>query len=776
MGARACCGAAAGPAGALGLLLCLLCLLPSPAAGGAAAAAAGVEAALKADAAALAPWLVALRRELHAAPELMFDLPATSARVRAALEELGIPVEGPYATSGLVGRLGRGAPVVALRADMDALPVHEPPGLPFRSKNEGVMHACGHDAHMTMLLGAAKLLKAREASLKGTVLLVFQPAEEGGAGADVMIRAGAIDGADAAFGMHVLPSIPTGQLALRAGTLMAGSLTFKFTVTGRGGHAALPHLNIDPVPAAAALIQALQVLVSRETSPLGSAVLSVTQLQGSDADNIIPDVVTLRGTLRALTHEHMEFMRRRIEEVVPAAVGAYQCNGTVDWQLGHHPYYPPTVNDPAAAALAREAAAAVLGADNVLDTEPIMPAEDFAFFTRAVPSSFMFIGIRNESVGATANLHSPAFALDEGVLPLGAAVHANLALRFLDGGLPGGGGGGARDELPIVLAAPLQPARTGSQHTHRQQQPGVAAKRRRAARAPPPEVHRPSIVGPRLLASAGRGMALAAAAGPTPRHCLRTAARLTGLRGRYAQPGSPATRPTWQPSAGGTPQPGVARAASSSGSGPAGAAPPLLGGMEHTVPGAAVRDTIALTPEERALFDTLLAAARFAGGGTVLRAAGGWVRDKLLGRESKDIDIALDNMLGKDFADKVNEYLAAQGRETRSAAVIHSNPDQSKHLETARMRVDGLWVDLVNLRSESYADGSRIPTMEFGTPLQDAMRRDFTINSLFYNLNAGAVEDLTGTGLDDLRAGRLRTPLPPHETFMDDPLRVLRAR
>ncbi|WIA39536.1 hypothetical protein OEZ86_005625 [Tetradesmus obliquus] len=195
----------------------------------------------------------------------------------------------------------------------------------------------------------------------------------------------------------------------------------------------------------------------------------------------------------------------------------------------------------------------------------------------------------------------------------------------------------------------------------------------------------------------------------------------------------------------------------------------------HTIPGDAVQERIHLTSEERVLFDTLLAAAKFAGSNTVLRAAGGWVRDKLLGKESKDIDIALDNMLGKEFADKVNEYLASQGKETHTAAVIHSNPDQSKHLETARMKVNSLWIDLVNLRSETYADGSRIPKMEFGTPLQDAMRRDFTVNSLFYNLNEDAVEDLTGQGLEDLRQGLLRTPLPPQETFKDDPLRVMRA-
>eukprot|EP00889_Picochlorum_renovo_P008186 jgi/Picre1/35216/NNA_002678.t1 len=188
-----------------------------------------------------------------------------------------------------------------------------------------------------------------------------------------------------------------------------------------------------------------------------------------------------------------------------------------------------------------------------------------------------------------------------------------------------------------------------------------------------------------------------------------------------------------------------------------------------------INETIHLTDTEEKLFGDLLESTRKAGLTTTLRCAGGWVRDKLMGRESLDIDIALDNMLGKDFADTVNQYLESHGQETHSVAVIMSNPDQSKHLETARMKIRGLWVDLVNLRSEEYAHNSRIPTMTFGTPEQDALRRDFTINSLFYNINEGVVEDLTGRGIADMKQGIIRTPLPPRETFLDDPLRVLRA-
>jgi hypothetical protein len=188
-----------------------------------------------------------------------------------------------------------------------------------------------------------------------------------------------------------------------------------------------------------------------------------------------------------------------------------------------------------------------------------------------------------------------------------------------------------------------------------------------------------------------------------------------------------------------------------------------------------IKDTIELTDEEAALFKELLDATRAADLSTTLRCAGGWVRDKLMGRTSLDIDIALDNLLGREFADRINEYLKAHGEETHHVAVIMSNPEQSKHLETARMKIRGIWIDLVNLRSEEYAHHSRIPTMTFGTPEEDAQRRDFTINSLFYNINTGVIEDFTTQGLADLREGIIRTPLAPKETFLDDPLRVLRA-
>ncbi|EFJ47428.1 hypothetical protein VOLCADRAFT_81528 [Volvox carteri f. nagariensis] len=383
---------------------------------------------------ALQSWVIEQRREFHKTPEPGFTEYKTRSRIMRFLESQHIMYRYPFAKTGLVAYIGSGKPVVALRTDLDGLPILEPDGVPYKSQNDGWMHACGHDGHMAMLLGAAKLLK--EASDQGelppgSIRIVFQPAEEGGAGGDLMIREGALEDIEAAFAMHVMPHLSSGSIHTRPGTIMAGALSFRVTVRGRGGHAAMPHLNIDPVVAAAGLISALQTVVSRETSPLGSGVLSITMLRAGDAYNVIPDEVVFGGTIRGLTHEHLMFMKRRLEEMAPAVVAGYGCNATVDWRLEEQPYYPPTVNDERMATFALQTAATLLGTDQSQIAEPLMTGEDFAFFCRQVPCALLFLGIRNESAGSVHALHSPKFTLDESVLHKGVAMHATLAVEYL---------------------------------------------------------------------------------------------------------------------------------------------------------------------------------------------------------------------------------------------------------------------------------------------------------------------------------------------------------
>ncbi|KAK9844121.1 hypothetical protein WJX81_005103 [Elliptochloris bilobata] len=369
----------------------------------------------------------------------------TSAFIRRHLDELGIPYRHPYAKTGIVATIGQGSPVVGLRADMDALPIQELADVPFRSKVEGTMHACGHDSHMTMLLGAARLLKAAEGRLRGSVRLLFQPAEEGGAGADVMIKEGAAEGLAAIFGLHVWPFLPTGTLASRAGAIMAACLQFEARVTGRGGHAGMPPAFVDPLVPAAAIVGALQALVSRETAPMDTAVVSVTRMAaGEGAYNVIPEFATFGGTLRSLSHDHLMLLKRRVTEVVEATARSYGCTGKVDWMEAQEPMYPPTVNDHSAFTFANGVAVRLLGADKVLEATPTMGGEDFAFFGRAgVPASFAFLGSGNAAAGAVHGLHTPQFKLDEAVLSVGAAYHAALASEYL----AAAAGEAAKDEL-----------------------------------------------------------------------------------------------------------------------------------------------------------------------------------------------------------------------------------------------------------------------------------------------------------------------------------------
>ena len=398
-------------------------------------------------------WTVGVRRKLHATPELLYELDKTSALVRATLDELKIPYQWPVARQGIVATLGSGKPpCVALRADMDALPIHEDVQCDFKSKTAGKMHACGHDAHTAMLLAAAKMLKAREASLNGTVKLVFQPAEEGGAGGMMMVGEGVLEAApriERMYGLHVWPGIAAGVVAGRGGTIMAAAGFFHATLRGHGGHAAMPQTLTDPFMCLTATLSALQTVVARNLAPVEAGVVSTTFVRGGSdplvpAYNIIPSEVTFGGTLRSLTKDGYRYLEERVAQIIGGSAAALGCKHELQMSsfdaacLSAEPppgapgacTFPPTVNAPSAWGLVAGAAAA-LGAETI-ETEPTLGGEDFAYFLEKVPGAMTFLGIGNRTLGTDVNLHNAKFQMDESQMPLGAALHAETALRALD--------------------------------------------------------------------------------------------------------------------------------------------------------------------------------------------------------------------------------------------------------------------------------------------------------------------------------------------------------
>jgi len=372
--------------------------------------------------------LTAWRRDIHAHPETAFEEKRTSDVVATRLQEFGIEIHRGLAGTGVVGTLKGSRPgprAIAIRADMDALHVHEKTGLRHSSTHAGKMHACGHDGHTTMLLGAARYL-AETRNFAGTVHFIFQPAEENEAGGRVMVEQGLFEKfpVEAVYGMHNWPGLPIGQFAVRAGPLLASSDIFEIVVEGKGSHGAMPHLGVDPVVTAAQITLALQTIRSRGTHPLDGAVVSVTQVHGGDTWNVIPDEVVLRGTTRSFRTEVQDTIEdgiRRIAEGVAAAQGAKV-------RLRYERRYPPTVNTEKETEIAAATAAEVAGAGNVIrDFTPSMGAEDFAFMLQARPGCYVLIGNGEESAG----LHNPHYDFNDEVLTTGASYWARLVERVL---------------------------------------------------------------------------------------------------------------------------------------------------------------------------------------------------------------------------------------------------------------------------------------------------------------------------------------------------------
>jgi IAA-amino acid hydrolase len=383
------------------------------------------------EAKSIAEWIVNLRRRIHRHPELMYEEVETSRLVRVTLDELGIPYRYPLAETGVVATLGDGTGTcIALRADMDALPIHEQADISFRSEVDGKMHACGHDCHTAMLLGAARLLKAHESELRGTVKLIFQPAEEGGAGADRMCHEGALEGpkVERIFGLHVWPAMTTGTVAGSAGTILAAVGAFEITVKGKGGHGALPHLTIDPITCAAKIVVELQTIVSRETNPFSPTVVSVGSIRGGDAMNVIPEEVQLTGTFRSLSESGLALVKQRIEEIATGVAAANRCQAILFSTMRE---YPPTINDEACWFLARRAAEGLVGPDRVRAMEPILGGEDFAFYQQRIPGCFAFLGVSDPAWETRHGVHHPRFRVDEAALPIGTAWHVAMAMESL---------------------------------------------------------------------------------------------------------------------------------------------------------------------------------------------------------------------------------------------------------------------------------------------------------------------------------------------------------
>ena len=383
--------------------------------------------------------IAAVRRDIHAHPELCFEEVRTADLVAAKLTEWGIPVHRGMGTTGVVGIVhgrdgGACGRAIGLRADMDALPMQEHNHFEHASRHAGKMHACGHDGHTAMLLAAAQHF-AKHRHFDGTVYLIFQPAEEGGGGAREMIRDGLFEQfpVEAVFGMHNWPGMPVGTFAASAGPVMASSNEFHIVIRGKGAHAAMPHFGIDPVPVACQMVQAFQTVITRNKKPLDAGVISVTMIHTGEATNVVPDHCEIQGTVRTFTYEVLDLIERRMQEIAEHTCAAFGASCTFEFRRN----YPPTVNHPRETAFAREVLADIVGAERVLAQEPTMGAEDFAYMLQARPGCYVFIANGEGSHrgighgGGPCTLHNPSYDFNDDLIPLGATYWVRLAEQWL---------------------------------------------------------------------------------------------------------------------------------------------------------------------------------------------------------------------------------------------------------------------------------------------------------------------------------------------------------
>jgi amidohydrolase len=389
---------------------------------------------LLAEAQELLPRAVELRRRLHLHPEIGLDLPKTTAAVLESLDGLGLEIARSKTTSGFVATLrgDRPGPGILLRADMDALPMPEDSGLEFASREPGRMHACGHDAHTAMLVGAAHLLHRHRAQLNGAVHLLFQPGEEGYFGALLMAEEGLFSGEGgpaAAFAIHIDPRLPCGKVAGRVGPMMAAADVWTIDLKGRGGHASMPHDTIDPIPVACEIVQALQTLVTRRFDVFDPVVLSCTKIEAGTTNNVIPESASLLGTLRSTSERARERAHEGIKRVATQVAAAHEVEAVVQVVSG----YPVTVNDGGFVHFTRQVTEEVLGANAFVEMEaPLMGAEDFSYILQRLPGALVFLGMRPPGMKSVAPCHSNRMILSEDGMSAGIALHAAMAARYLE--------------------------------------------------------------------------------------------------------------------------------------------------------------------------------------------------------------------------------------------------------------------------------------------------------------------------------------------------------